>query len=352
MLARGSFARRTQEDNVVFAHRSPTPARGLAARAAAALLGIGLALGLSAGPAQSQPWPSRPIRVIIGFPPGSGGETQVRLVGQKLTEALGQPVIIDPRPGASGNIAAELLVKSPGDGYTLLYFPAALAINPSLFPKVPYDLARDFTPVALLGSFPLVMVVNPAVAAKSVAELVALARAKPGSVNYASIGNASPPHLAGELFGQLAGVSLTHVPYKGSAPAQADLIGGQVQVMFDTAVSAIPHVKAGRTRALAVTTLRRSPLLPELPSLDEAGLKGYDLYGWGGMVAPAGVPAEVAARLNAEIVRALKSPEVAERLSGLGAVPGTMTNAEFGRFILEEAAKWKRLVVSTGAKLD
>ena len=302
--------------------------------------------------ATAQAYPSKPIKVIIGFPPGSGGETQVRLVGQKLTEAMGQPIVVDARPGASGNIAAELLVKSPGDGYTLLYFPAALAINPSLFPKVPYDLAKDFTPIALLGTFPLVMVVNPSVPAKSVADVVALAKAKPGAVNYASIGNASPPHLAGELFGQLAGVSLTHVPYKGSAPAQTDLIGGQVQVMFDTAVSAMPHAKAGRTRALAVTTLKRSPLLPDLPSLDESGLKGYDLYGWGGMVAPAGVPAEIATKLNAEIVKALKSPDVAEKLMGLGSVPGTLTNAEFGRFIQDEAAKWKKLVVSTGAKLD
>ena len=319
----------------------------LAHLALAALALLPLAPGVLA-----QPYPSKPIKVIIGFPPGSGGETQVRLVGQKLTEAMGQPIVVDARPGASGNIAAELLVKSPGDGYTLLYFPAALAINPSLFPKVPYDLAKDFTPIALLGTFPLVMVVNPSVPAKSVADVVALAKAKPGAVNYASIGNASPPHLAGELFGQLAGVSLTHVPYKGSAPAQTDLIGGQVQVMFDTAVSAMPHVKAGRTRALAVTTLKRSPLLPDLPSLDEAGLKGYDLYGWGGMVAPAGVPADIAAKLNTEIVKALKSPDVAEKLMGLGSVPGPMSNAEFGRFILDEAAKWKKLVVSTGAKLD
>ena len=319
----------------------------LAHLALAALALLPLAPGVLA-----QPYPSKPIKVIIGFPPGSGGETQVRLVGQKLTEAMGQPIVVDARPGASGNIAAELLVKSPGDGYTLLYFPAALAINPSLFPKVPYDLAKDFTPIALLGTFPLVMVVNPSVPAKSVADVVALAKAKPGAVNYASIGNASPPHLAGDLFGQLAGVSLTHVPYKGSAPAQTDLIGGQVQVMFDTAVSAMPHVKAGRTRALAVTTLKRSPLLPDLPSLDEAGLKGYDLYGWGGMVAPAGVPADIAAKLNTEIVKALKSPDVAEKLMGLGSVPGTMSNAEFGRFILDEAAKWKKLVVSTGAKLD
>lgn len=313
--------------------------------AALALSGLALAAG-------AQPYPNKPIKILIGFPPGSGGETQVRLVGQKLTEAWGQPVIVDARPGASGNIAAEMLVKSPADGYTLLYFPAALAINPSLFPKVPYDLARDFTPVALLGVFPLVLVEHPGVPAKSVAELVALAKSKPGAINFASIGNASPPHLAGELFNQIAGVSMVHVPYKGSAPAQTDLIGGQVQVMFDTAVSAIPHVKAGRTRALAVTTKNRSRLLPDLPSLDEAGLKGYDLYGWGGIVGPAGMPAEVTARLNAEIVKALRQPDVAEKLMTLGSEPGGMTAPEFGRFIQDEAAKWKKLVISTGAKLD
>jgi tripartite-type tricarboxylate transporter receptor subunit TctC len=311
-----------------------------------------LLLGASAGLAQAQAYPAKPIRILIGFPPGSGGETQLRLVGQKLTEAWGQPVVVEARPGASGNIAAEMLVKSPADGYTLLYFPAALAVNPALFPKVPYDLEKDFTPIALLGTFPLVLVTHPGVPVKSVADVIALAKSRPGALNYASIGNASPPHLAGELFNQLAGVTLVHVPYKGSAPAQTDLIGGQVQLMFDTAVSAIPHVKAGRTRALAVTTAKRSSLLPELPSLEEAGVKGYDLYGWGGVVAPAGVPADIATKLNAEIVKALKSPDVAQRLATLGSVPGTMSAQEFGRFIQDEAAKWKKLVVSTGAKLD
>lgn len=310
------------------------------------------ALAAIAACATAQPYPSKPIRIIIGFPPGSGGETQVRLVGQKLTEAWGQPIVVDARPGASGNIAAELLVKSPGDGYTLQYFPAALVVNPSLFPKVPYDLAKDFSPIALLGTFPLVLVVNPTVAATSVAEVIALAKAKPGALNFASIGNASPPHLAGELFNQIAGVKLVHVPYKGSAPAQTDLIGGQVQMMFDTAVSAIPHVKSGRTRALAVTTKSRSRLLPDLPSLEEAGLKGYDLYGWGGIVGPAGIPADIVARLNTEIIKALRQPDVAERLATLGSEPGGMTPQEFGRFIQDEAAKWKKLVVSTGAKLD
>lgn len=312
----------------------------------------GLALAACALAASAQSYPSKPIRVIIGFPAGSAGDTQLRLVGQKLTEVWGRPLVIDARPGASGNIAAELAAKSPGDGYTLLYFPAALAINPSLFPTVPYDIAKDFSPITLLASFPLVLTVHPSVPAKSVAELVALVKSKPGAINFASIGNASPPHLAGELFNQLAGVRMVHVPYKGSGPAQTDLIGGHVHLMFDTAVSAMPHVKAGRTRALAVTTRKRSSLLPDLPSLDEAGLKGYDLYGWGGLVGPAGIPADIALKLQQEIAKSLRQPDLAEKLATLGAEPSGMPPQEFGRFILAEAAKWKKLVVSTGAKLD
>ena len=322
------------------------------------LAGLALAACTLAASAQStstssaQAYPSKPIRVIIGFPAGAAGDTQLRLVGQKLTETWGRPVVIDSRPGASGNIAAELLVRSTADGYTLLYFPAALAINPSLFPTVPYDLAKDFTPITLLASFPLVAVVHPALPAKNIAELIALAKTKPGAINFASIGNASPPHLAGELFNQLAGVRMVHVPYKGSGPAQNDLIGGHVQVMFDTAVAAMPHAKAGRTRALAVTTKNRSSLLPDLPSLDEAGLKGYDLYGWGGVVGPAGVPPAIVLKLQQEIAKALRQADVAEKLAALGAEPSGMPSQEFGRLILVEAAKWKKLVVSTGAKLD
>lgn len=312
----------------------------------------GLALAACSLAAPAQPYPSKSIRVIIGFPAGSAGDTQLRLIGQKLTEAWGRSIVIDPRPGASGNIAAELLVKSPGDGYTLLYFPAALVINPSLFPTVPYDIAKDFTPITLLASFPLVVVVHPSLPAKNIAELVALAKAKPGAINFASIGNASPPHLAGELFNQLAGVRTVHVPYKGSGPAQTDLVGGHVQLMFDTAVAAMPQVRAGRTRALAVTTKNRSALLPDLPSLDEAGLKGYDLYGWGGLVGPAAVPVDIALKLQQEIAKALRQPDVAEKLAALGAEPSAMPPQEFGRFILAEAEKWKKLVVSTGAKLD
>jgi tripartite-type tricarboxylate transporter receptor subunit TctC len=312
----------------------------------------GVLLGLAATGAHAQAYPAKPIRVIIGFPPGGAGEILVRTVGQKLTERWGQPVLVDNKPGASGNIAAGELVRSAPDGYTLLYMPAALAVNPSLFPKLPYDLARDFTPVTLFASFPLILVVNPAVPARSVEEVIALARAKPGSLNFASIGNASPPHLAGELFKLMAKVDITHVPYKGAGPAQTDLVAGQVQLMFDTAVSAMPNVKSGRTRALAVTTKRRSPLLPDLPTIAESGLPDYDLDGWGGLVGPAGVPPETVDRLQSEIATILALPDVRERLASLGADPSGMAPADFRRFIAAEAVKWRRIVVESGAKID
>jgi tripartite-type tricarboxylate transporter receptor subunit TctC len=312
----------------------------------------GVLLGLAATAAHAQTYPTKPIRVIIGFPPGGAGEILVRTVGQKLTERWGQLVLVDNKPGASGNIAAGELVRSAPDGYTLLYMPAALAVNPSLFPKLPYDLARDFTPVTLFASFPLILVVHPAVPVRSVEELIALARAKPGSLNFASIGNASPPHLAGELFKLMAKVDITHVPYKGAGPAQTDLVAGQVQLMFDTAVSAMPNVKSGRTRALAVTTKRRSPLLPDLPTIAESGLPDYDLDGWGGLVGPAGIPPEIADKLQSEIAAILGLPDVRERLASLGADPSGMAPADFRRFIASEAVKWRRIVVESGAKID
>ncbi|QPS07621.1 tripartite tricarboxylate transporter substrate binding protein [Delftia acidovorans] len=311
-----------------------------------------LALCMPFAAASGQDYPNKPIRIIIGFAPGSSGDVQVRLVARKLTEAWGQPIIIESKPGASGSIAAGMLVRAAPDGYTLLYFPAALAVNPSLFPKLPYDLARDFSPVALLSKFPLVMAVTSTLPARSVAEVIRLAKAKPGSLSYASLGNASPPHLAGELFNQIAEVKLVHVPYKGSGLAQSDLISGHVQVMFDTAVATTPHAAAGRTRALAVTTRQRSSLLPELPTLHESGLPGYDLYGWGGIVAPAGVAPEIISKLNTEIAKALGDPGVAHRLASLGAETAVMSPLEFGAFIQDEAAKWKDLVLRTGARLD
>lgn len=309
-------------------------------------------LSLGVGVAHADTYPSRPIRVLLGFPPGGGGEIQLRLIGQKLTERWGQPVIIDNRPGAGSNIAAGELVKAAPDGYTLLYMPAALVVNPWLYPKVPYDLARDFTPVTLLTTFPLVLVVRPGLPVRDVAELVALARARPGVLNYASFGNASPAHLAGETFKRQAGIDAVHIPYKGGGPAQAALLAGEVDFMFDTAVSAIPNIKAGRTRALAVSTRDRSPLLPQIPSMGESGFKAFDLYGWAGLVGPAGMPPEIVARLQREIAQILGAPDVAERLAALGAEPRAMTPDEFRQFIAAEAAKWRRAVEVSGAKID
>ncbi len=306
----------------------------------------------AAGVAHGQAWPSKPIRIIYPFPAGGGGETLTRLVGQRFTEAWGQPVVVEAKPGASGMIGAELLVKAPPDGYTLMYFPAALVVNPALYPKVPYDLEKDFTHLTLLGTFPLVLVVNAALPVKSVADLVQHAKANPGRVNFASIGNASPPHLAGEFFKQLAGVDIVHVPYKGSAPAQADLFGGQTQMMFDTAISAMPHVKSGRVRAIAVTTRNRSPLVPELPTLAESGLKDFDLAGWAGLAAPAGLPREIALKIQQEVANAFRQPDIAQKTAALGAEAGGNSPEQYRAFVATETTKWRKLVQTSGAKLD
>jgi tripartite-type tricarboxylate transporter receptor subunit TctC len=307
---------------------------------------------LAAGVAHGQAWPSKPIRIIYPFPSGGGGETLTRLVGQRFTEAWGQPVVVEAKPGASGMIGADLLVKAPADGYTLMYFPAALVVNPALYPKVPYDLEKDFTHLTLLGTFPLVLVVNAALPVKSVADLIQHAKSNPGRVNFASIGNASPPHLAGEFFKQLAGVDIVHVPYKGSAPAQVDLFGGQTQMMFDTAISAMPHVKAGRVRAIAVTTRNRSPLVPELPTLAESGLKDFDLAGWAGLAAPAGLPREIALKIQQEVANAFRQPDIAQKTAGLGAEAGGNSAEQYRAFVATETAKWRKLVQTSGAKLD
>jgi tripartite-type tricarboxylate transporter receptor subunit TctC len=315
-----------------------------------ALMGV-TALAASSAPVLAQSGPAKPVRLIIGFAAGGGGEAMLRIVTGRVTERGGASFIVDHRPGASGNIAAAELVRAAPDGNTILYMPAALAVNPSLFPKVPYDLARDFAPITLVATFPLVLVVHPSLPVKSVAELVALARRKPDSLNYASIGAASPPHLAGELFNQLAGVKMTHVPYKGSAPAEIDLAGGHVELMFNTAISAMPNIRSGRTRAIAVSTAERSRLLPQLPTIAQT-VPGFDLYGWGGLVGPGGMPAEAAGSLQQAIARALREADIAEKLMALGAEPSGMAPAEFGRFIQSEAAKWRKLVVASGAKAE
>jgi tripartite-type tricarboxylate transporter receptor subunit TctC len=302
----------------------------------------------------AQSYPLKPIRLVVPYPAGGPLDIMARAIGQKLTEAWSQPVLVDNRAGAGGNIGADLVAKSPADGYTLLMGAVAThAINPTLYGKLPYDPVKDFAPVALVAQVPNILVVNPAVPAKSVRELIELARARPGYLNFGSGSTGSTGHLAGELFNTMAGVKMVHIPYKGGAPAMADLLAGQVQLMFDNLANALPNVKAGRLRALAVTTLARSPAMPELPTVAESGLPGFDLTTWFGVMVPAGTPPEIVAKLNAEIVRALNANDMRERLAKMGAeAPVNNTPDRFAAFIRTEAAKYAQVVKDSGAKVE
>ena len=297
-------------------------------------------------------YPAKPIRVIAGFPPGSGADITARVIGAKLGDALGQQVVVDNRPGAGSNIAAEIAAKSPADGYTLFIGTVANTINATLYSKLPFDFARDFAPVALATAAPNVLVVHPSVPAKSVKELVALAKSRPGQLNFASAGTGTAPHLSGELFNAMAGVKMTHVPYKGSPPAVLDLVAGSVDVMFSPASTVLPHVKSGRLRALAVTTAARLSSLPEQPTVAESGLKGYETVTWFGFVAPAKTAPAIVTRLNAEIVKALSLPDVRNQfeIQGIATIGGTPER--FGDYIREEIAKWAKVIRLSGAKAD
>jgi len=297
-------------------------------------------------------YPAKPIRVIVGFPPGSGADITARVIGAKAGEALAQQVIVDNRPGAASNIAAELSAKAPPDGYTLFIGTVANTINATLYPKLPFDFARDFAPVALTTAAPNVLVVHPSVPAKSVKELVALAKGRPGQLNFASSGTGTAPHLSGELFKALAGVNLVHIPYKGSPPAVTDLMAGEVALMFSPSSTVLPHVKSGRLRALAVTTASRLPSLPDLPTVAESGLKGYETITWFGFVAPAKTPPAVVTRLNAEIVKVLALPDVRNqfRIQGIEVLGGTPE--QFASTIRDEIAKWAKVIRLSGAKAE
>lgn len=315
---------------------------------------LALASMLGCANAIAQSYPSRPIRFVVPYPPGGSVDIAARAVGQKLSEAWGQPVVVDNRAGAGGNIGADLVAKSPADGYTLLMGAVAThAINPTLYGKIPYDPVKDFAPVALVVQVPNILVVNPAVPANTVKELIELARAKPGTLNFGSGSTGSTGHLAGELFNTMAGVKMVHIPYKGAAPAMADLLSGQVQLMFDNLANALPTIKAGRLRALAVTTLARSPFMPDLPTIAESGLTGFDLTTWFGVMVPAGTPPDIVAKLNAEIVRALNTKDMRERLEKMGAEPPTNNTPEhFAAFMRVEAAKYAKVVRESGAKVE
>jgi len=304
-------------------------------------------------PAAAQGYPSKPIRFVVPYPAGGPLDTVARLLAQKVGEAVKQPVVVDNKPGAGGNIGADIVAKSPPDGYTILMGAVAThAINPTLYASIPYDPVRDFTPITQVASTPNVLVVNPAVPAHDVKGFIAHAKANPGKLNFGSGSTGSAGHLAGELFNTLAGVKMTHVPYKGAAPAMQDLLGGRIDLMFDNLASSLAQVRAGKIRALAVTTARRSALAPELPTIAESGLPEFDVSTWFGVFAPAGVPREVVERLHAEFTRALAAPEVREKMLALGAEPVGNRPDEFAAFIRREAEKYARLVKASGAKVD
>lgn len=307
---------------------------------------------LAAGGARAQTFPERPIRWIVPYPPGGSTDILTRIIGQKMNEAWGQPVVVENRGGASGIIGVEAAAKAAPDGYTLLMTASGPhAINPSLFPKVPYDPLKSFSSITLVAKLPMLLLVNPAVPVGNVREFVAWAKAQQGKAVFASIGSGTPSHLAMELFKQMAGVELTHVPYKGSGPALTALIGGQeAPVMFDSVLSSIAHVKAGKLKAIAVSTAERLPALPDVPTVAESGLAGFDAYTWTAAVAPAGVQADRMDKIVAEIVRILKLPDVREKIAGQGAIPVGNSPQEFTAFTQSEIEKWGKVIRSANVK--
>ena len=301
----------------------------------------------------AQNYPSRPIRLVVPFPAAGTTDILARAAAQKLSEALGQAVVVDNRPGAGGNIGSDLVAKSAPDGYTLLMGTVGThAINPSLYSKMPYDHVKDFVPVVLVAGVPNVLVVNPALPVNSVADLIKLAKEKPGTINFASSGSGTSIHLSGELFKTMAGVELTHVPYKGSSPALTDLIGGQVQIMFDNLPSALPQIKGGKLRAVAVTSSKRAPALPDVPTISESGLPGFEASSWFGVLAPAGTPAPIVARINAEVNKWLQSADAREKLLSQGAEAAGGSPEQFAAHIRAESDKWAKVVKASGAKVD
>jgi tripartite-type tricarboxylate transporter receptor subunit TctC len=300
----------------------------------------------------AQGYPARQVRIIVPFPPGGTSDILARTIGARLSEPLGQPVVVENKPGAGGNIAADYVAKSPPDGYTLIMGTSSLAISQSLYRKLTYDLVRDFAPITQAVTYANLLVVHPSANVSTVGELLALARAKPGALSYGTAGNGTPPHMTGELFKAYTGVNILHIPYKGGAPAIADLVAGQIPMMFDNVPPLLPHVRSGRIKALAVTSLKRSSVLPDVPSLHELGLKDFDAVGWNGLLAPAGTPRDIVNRLNAEVVKVLRIPEVRDGLTAQGAdIVGNSPEA-FGEWIRAEVKRWAEVVRVSGAKVD
>ena len=303
-------------------------------------------------PARADTYPSKPVKFIVPFPPGGPVDTTARAFTTKLTEYWGQTAIVENRAGAGGIVGAEAAKASPADGYTVFVCSIHHSVLPSLNPKLTYDIERDFAPVTFAAKFPIILVAHQSVPARSVAELIAYAKANPGKLSFSSSGNGGGTHLAGELFKTMAGVDLLHVPYKGSAPAMSDLLGGQVQLMFADAPSALPHIRSGRLKALGVGNPTRSALAPEIPTIAEAGLRGYESYSWAGVVVSAATPRDIVTKLNADIVKALNDPGVKQRLLDAGCEANPGTQAEFARFLRAEIVKYTKVVKDANVKVD
>ncbi len=300
----------------------------------------------------ANPYPTRPIRLISPFAPGGGNDIISRTLGPVLTKNLGQSIVVDNRPGANTIVAMEILARATPDGYTLVTSSSSLATNATLYTKLPYDSIKSFAPVSMVGVSPLVVAVNPALPIKTIGELIAAAKAKPGSILYPSAGTGNSTHLGGELFAVMAGVTLTHVPYKGLGPGLVDLMAGRLQAIFSTAPAAIPHIKTGRLRGLAVTTAARSNLMPQLPTVAESGVPGYETGSWYGITAPAGTPRAVVSRLNKEITTVLGTPDFREQLLNAGADPMQTTPEQFAAYVQIEIAKWAKVIKLSGAKAE
>ena len=305
-------------------------------------------------PAATPPaaYPNKPVKVVVPYPPGGATDIVARIVFQQVSEATGQQFVIENRAGAGGNIGAEFVARAPADGYTLLIATTAHAINMSMFKGLSYDVVKDFTPVTQLTQGPLVLVATPGFPANNVRELIALAKAKPDTLNFASSGNGQSTHLSAELFNSMAGIKLSHVPYKGSSPALTDVMAGQVPLMFDTMLTAMPFVKAGKLKALAVTSPQRSPAAPDVPTIAESGLPGYEVFAWNGLLAPAGTPKAVIAQLSEELKKAMQLPQVKEKFSVQGFAASWNTPEQFGGFLRAEVNKWAKTVKASGATLD
>lgn len=316
-------------------------------RAIAALLAAALSL-LAPMMASAQSWPTKPVRIVVAYPPGGATDLQARLVAAKLKDRWGVPVIVENKPGGNTVIATDTVAKSPPDGYAVLLTAMPFALNPLLIARLPYNTATDLVPVTLLATIPNILVLHPGLPVNSLDDLIRLARAQPGTISFASTGQATSTHLSGELFAKMAGLQLNHIPYKGSAPAHIDLISGRVSMMFDN--GALQHIKAGKLKAIAVTSTKRVPWLPDIPTMVEQGLAGYDAAAWYGVFAPGGTPPELIQKLADDITWAVRSPETVEKLMAAGAIAGGGSPEEFRKFLAVETDKWGRLVKDLGMK--